>query len=183
LEDETAVIRRAQQQDRAACDALVQRYREPVYRLAYLLVGDAHVADDITQQTFLRAFGHLDRFDTRRPLRPWLLQITRNLARNRHRAFKRYVQAMQRFALAQPEPERVETQVQAQQQATHLWQVVRRLPAPQQELIYLRFFLDLSVEETAAVLDLPPGTVKSRTHRTLRRLRGLIDRYAPELAP
>jgi RNA polymerase sigma-70 factor (ECF subfamily) len=58
---------------------------------------------------------------------------------------------------------------------------VRRLSAHEQEVVYLRYFLDLSEAEMSAALDVPPGTVKSRLHRALRRLRMVVDEEFPAL--
>jgi RNA polymerase sigma-70 factor (ECF subfamily) len=65
--------------------------------------------------------------------------------------------------------------------ADALWQAVRRLSMADQEVIYLRCFLELSVDETAQVLGIAPGTVKSRNSRALARLRAVVEREFPEL--
>jgi RNA polymerase sigma-70 factor (ECF subfamily) len=68
-----------------------------------------------------------------------------------------------------------------QLQAQALWQAVRRLPQADQEVVYLRFFLELPEADMAAALDVAPGTVKSRLHRALRRLRAVIEAHYPGL--
>ncbi|MBV9786854.1 MAG: hypothetical protein JOZ51_01680, partial [Chloroflexi bacterium] len=73
LVDQSDLIVRAQQGDGTAWEHLVRQHQDAVFRLAYLLLGDADDADDVAQETFIRAFGALDRFDPSRPLRPWLL--------------------------------------------------------------------------------------------------------------
>ena len=62
-----------------------------------------------------------------------------------------------------------------------MWEAIRRLPDQEQEVIYLRFMLALSVRETAEVLNIPPGTVKSRLSRALRRLKGVVQHHFPLL--
>ena len=84
--DEATLIRHAANGDAAAWEPLVLAHQEAVFRLSYLLLGDPDDAEDIAQETFLRAWNHLKRFDTTRPLRPWLLSIASNLARNRLRS-------------------------------------------------------------------------------------------------
>jgi RNA polymerase sigma-70 factor (ECF subfamily) len=74
-----------------------------------------------------------------------------------------------------------EGEVVEQHQAQALWRAVRRLETGDQEVIYLRYFLELPVEETAAVLQVAPGTVKSRLHRALHRLRAVIETEFPQL--
>ena len=181
--EEADLIRRARQGDDAAWEALVELHREAVFRLGYLLLGDPHDADDVAQEAFIRAYRALKSFDTTRPLRPWLLRIATNLARNRYRALGRYVAALRRWVQSEPETAvHAETQTSQQMEAQVLWQAVRRLTQTDQEIIYMRYFLELSVGETAEALDIAPGTAKSRLHRALKHLRAVVDREFPSLA-
>ena len=183
---EADLIRQARDGDETAYAQLVDRYREAVFRLAYLMLTDRHEAEDVAQDTFIRAFYRLHQFDDTRgtSIRSWLLAIAVNLAKNRQRSAGRYVKVIQRFAGHDPErtyhvsAEAVTTQ---QQDALTLWQAVQQLRASEQEVIYCRFFLDLTVAETAGALNLREGTVKSRLHRALNRLRGVIQRDFPEI--
>jgi RNA polymerase sigma-70 factor (ECF subfamily) len=179
---ESELIERARRGDGAAWERLVREYQEAVFRLAYLLLGDGAEADDVAQEAFIRAFRALGRFDTSRPLRPWLLKITANLARNRRRALGRSLAALRRLLQAAPlqEPS-IERWAQQQHEARTLWQAVRRLNGADQEVIYLRYFLELTVEESAEALGVAPGTVKSRLHRALGRLRDVAEREFPGL--
>lgn len=168
----------------AGWEAIVGRNQEAVFRLAYLLLGDADEAQDVTQETFIRAYRALDRFDASRPMRPWLLRIAANLARNRSRAVGRYLAALGRALRAEPEPaghSTVEAISVQELEAQALWQAVRRLARADQEVIYLRFFLELPESEMASALSVAPGTVKSRLHRALRRLRTVIEASDPGL--
>ena len=65
--------------------------------------------------------------------------------------------------------------------AQNLWRIVRKLDHADQKVIYLRYFLELSEEEAAAALDIPRGTVKSRLHRAVNRLRDKLDQEHSEL--
>ncbi len=176
---EADLIRRARAGDDAACEQLVREHQQAVFRLAYLFVGSAADAEDVAQEVFIKALKALDRFDEARPLRPWLLSITANTARNRRRAFGRYVAALRRLIV--PEVS-IAAQVDARLEAQALWQAVRRLSAADQEVIYLRYFLELSVTEAAEAMQVEPGTVKSRLSRALGRLRDVIERDFPLLA-
>lgn len=177
---EAQQIRLARQGNQAAWEALMRAHQEPVFRLAYLLLGDPDEAEDIAQETFLRAYKALKRFDTERPLRPWLLRIASNLAHNRHRSVGRYLAALMRFA--QQDPDHIKsTTINPDDESQTLWQAVRKMTRPFQEVIYLRYFLDMSENEMVEALDVPPGTVKSRLHRALSNLRGIIERDYPEL--
>jgi RNA polymerase sigma-70 factor (ECF subfamily) len=179
---EADLVRQARTGSDAAWEALIQQHQEAVFRLAYLLTGDATDAEDVAQEAFIRAFHALDRFDSARPWRPWVLSIAANLARNRRRAIGRYLANLSRFARMNPEPVlNPEGQVAEQHRARTLWQAVRRLELPDQEVIYLRYFLELPVEETAAVLQVAEGTIKSRLHRALNRLRAVVEAEFPQL--
>lgn len=179
---ESELIDRARQGNAEAWETLVREHQQAVYRLAYLILGDAHEAEDVAQEAFIRAFRALDRFDSERPLRPWLLQITANAARNQRRAISRYLASMRKLVQAAPEAAPgIAGGSLAQLEAEVLWQAVRRLSRADQEIIYLRYFLDLSEAETVSVLGVAPGTAKSRLHRALNRLRAVVEREFPGL--
>ena len=180
--NEQTLISDARNGSQAAWGALVRQYEEGVFRLAYLLLGNADDARDVAQETFLRAFRSLEQFDAERPLQPWLLQIAKNLARNRLLSIKRYRSAWARWFGRQAEETKSTVEVASSAvDADLVWQAVRRLRQSDQEIIYLRYFLGCSVAETAEILDIAEGTVKSRHARTLNRLKQVIESDFPEL--
>ncbi len=180
--DESTLIRRAANGDPAAWEPLMRTHQQAVFRLSYLLLGDSDDAEDVAQETFLRAWNHLRRFDPSRPLRPWLLSIASNLAGNRRRSAGRYLAAITRAFRHEPPPPSLEEKNARQAEAEHLWQAVQTLSLPDQKIIYLRYFLDLSVSETAGVLQVAEGTVKSRLSRALEKLRAIINQDFPALS-
>jgi RNA polymerase sigma-70 factor (ECF subfamily) len=178
-------IRRAREGDEQAWEAIVRGHQEGVFRLAYLYLRDAREAEDVTQRAFIRAYENIDQFENDRHLRPWLLSIAANLAKNRQRSLGRYWAALRRFGAQVISPgaynsrgRRTEPPVQSE---SELWHAIKRLSQMEQEIIYLRFFLDMSVRETAGTLGVAEGTVKSRLHRALQRLRGVIEAEFPGL--
>lgn len=180
--DEPELIRRARQGESPAWTALMRQHQEPIFRYAYLLTGDAAEAEDIAQETFIRAYRALERFDSQRPMRPWLLRIAANLASNRRRSLGRYFAALQRtFQQERPTQQGVEEQSRQANQAHEVWEAVRQLKPSDAQVIYLRYFLELSVDETAQALNVPAGTVKSRLHRASERLRQVIEQRYPGL--
>jgi RNA polymerase sigma-70 factor (ECF subfamily) len=183
--NETELVARARQGEQAAWSTLIEQHQTAVFRLAYLLLANTDEAKDVAQETFIRAFQALSHFDSARPLRPWLLSITTNLARNQRRAIGRYLAAVGRFFQIGAEPPLAANpgEIHLQQwEAQQLWQAVRRLGHKDQEIIYLRYFLELSVAETAEITRLPSGTIKSRLHRSLGRLRAVLETEFPNLA-
>jgi len=180
--DESTLVRHAANGDAAAWTSLMVIHQEAVFRLAYLLLGDPDDAEDIAQDSFLRAWRHLRSFDAERPLRPWLLSITANLARNRRRSAGRYFAALMRAFREGPDPERVEELSAQKFQAHELWKAVQKLGMLDQQIVYLRYFLDLPVAETAQILQVAEGTVKSRLSRALEKLRKIIQQDFPVLS-
>ena len=180
--DESTLIRHAANGDASAWEPLVHAHQQAVFRLAYLLLGDPDDAEDIAQETFLRAWNHLKRFDQTRPLKPWLLSITANLSRNRRRSAGRYLAALTRAFRDEPAPASVEDKSAQYMEANDLWKAVQNLNEPDQQIVYLRYFMDLSVAETAQVLQVAEGTVKSRLSRALEKLRVIIKQDFPVFA-
>ncbi len=180
--DDLTLIRRALGGDLAAWEPLIAAHEEAVFRLAYLFLGDPDEAADVAQETFVRAWRHLNHFDVNRSLRPWLLSIAANLARNQRRSAGRYLAALTRALRADPRlPKNVEEKSTQHQQANELWKAVQVLNSMDQQIIYLRYFLDLSMDETAQVLEIAAGTVKSRLSRALVKLRAIIRQDFPDL--
>ena len=133
----------------------------------------------------MRAFRSLDRFDSKRPLRPWLMRITMNQARNRRRSVGRYLAAVERWfrlegRLGTPSGASPESPL-THDDAAVLREAVSKLNRRDQEVVYFRFFLGLGETETAATLAVPEGTVKSRLSRALARLRIIVEGEYPGL--
>lgn len=176
------LVSRARAGDEEAFERLVRAHQETVFRLAYLLSGDADEASDVAQETFVAAHRALSHFDTTRALRPWLLSIAANLAHNRRRSLRRYLSALHKLPLLDPVVvPSTEAQAAAHMEAESLWHAVRQLRASDQQIIYLRYYLGLSVEETSHSLNIEPGTVKSRLSRALKRLRAVVQSECPLL--
>lgn len=174
---ETDLIDQSRRGSPDAWEALTRLHQEAVFRLAYLLLGDPDDAEDVAQETFVRAYYALDRFDVTRPLRPWLLRIASNLARNRRRSIGRYFAQLNRFAR---EPE-APAQTVARDDSHTLWLAIQRLNEDFRQAIYMRYFLDMTETEMAQSLGVAPGTVKSRLHRAVTALRKVIAQDFPHL--
>jgi RNA polymerase sigma-70 factor (ECF subfamily) len=179
---EADLISRVRSGDLTAWETIMQEQQEAIFRLAYLLLGDVGDAEDVAQEVFIRAYRYLHTFDSSRPLRPWLLGITANIARNRRRSIGRYVYHLARMArLTPPDVIDPEQETARRAEANLLWKAVRRLSADDQEIIYLRYFMEYSVDEVAETLNIAAGTVKSRLSRALERLRGVARAEFPML--
>lgn len=176
--DDSTLVARAQRGDRAAFEEIVQRYQQIAFRTAYLITGTAADAEDAAQEGFVKAYKALYRFRLDAPLRPWLLRIVANEARNRTRSAGRRHQLELRLTDdfrpgdAAPSPEAV---VVAGDERRRLLEMVNALSEDDRTVIAARYFLELDGEETAASLGIAVGTVKSRLSRALSRLRARME--------
>ena len=172
--EDAELIARARSGDVTAYESIVRRYQDVAVRTAHLICPETD-ADDAVQEAFLKAFDALPRFREGAPLRPWLLRIVANEARNRRRSAGRRQGLALRAAEADlpstrtdPGPEHA---VRAAEDRAELLAALNGLRDEDREIIGARFLLDLSEAETAETLGIPRGTVKSRTSRALGRLR------------
>ena len=171
---EETLVERARRGDLAAFEALVLAYQSLAFRTAFVIAGDAADAEEAAQDAFVKAHAALHRFREGAPFRPWLLAIVANEARNRLRSAGRRTGLALRVAEerrpddAVPSPEAA---LLDSERRERLRAAIERLPDPAREAVACRYLLDLSEEETAAALDCPRGTVKSRLSRALDRLR------------
>jgi RNA polymerase sigma factor (sigma-70 family) len=176
--DETDLIRRAKRGDTHAYEELVHAHQGIAFRTAYVVAGNATDAEDAAQDGFVKAWRALGRFREGAPFRPGLLRIVANEARNRRRSAGRRAHLALRAATEQPSgdaaPSPEAAFLSAAQRET-LLAAVNELPEDQRSVISLRYFVGLSEHEVAEALDLPQGTVKSRTSRALERLRESYD--------
>lgn len=171
--EDADLIARARTGDVAAYEELVRRYQDVAMRTAHLVCPEAD-ADDAVQESFLKAFAALPRFREGAPLRPWLLRIVANEARNRRRSAGRRQGLALRAAETQPRDGAVpgpEAVVIAAEARAELLAALGTLRDADREVLGARYLLDLTEAETAETLGLPRGTVKSRTSRALARLR------------
>jgi RNA polymerase sigma-70 factor (ECF subfamily) len=178
--DDAELVLRAQRGDLSAYQELMQMYQALAFRTAFVIVGSAADAEEAVQDGFTKAYLALGRFRRGNPFRPWLLTIVANEARNRRRSAGRRQALSLRAAddarLSDPAPP-ADTAVLSRERNEQLLVAVDGLPEEQRLVVLCRFILDLSEAETAAVLGLRAGTVKSRLSRALDRLREEVPRH------
>jgi RNA polymerase sigma-70 factor (ECF subfamily) len=167
---EAELIARARDGDAAAYAALIRRHQDVAFRTAMLITGHAQDAEEAAQDGFLKAWRALGRFRDGEPLRPWLLTIVANEARNRRRSAGRRERLALRAAAAEVPPGPEEPRLGTGELAAALG----RLRHDDRVVIGCRYLLSLSEAETAAALGVARGTVKSRLSRALERLRAEV---------
>lgn len=158
-EPEPQTVRAAQRGDLRAFERLVRGYQPPVWRLACHLVRDEALAEDVTQETFVRVYRFLPKYRGDSKFSTWLFSIARNCARDELRRAERRERTTRKAESAEP--------VVSPDLALHM--VVReqlaRLPAELREPLVLIDVFACSYAEVAKMLGAPEGTIKSRVHR------------------
>jgi RNA polymerase sigma-70 factor (ECF subfamily) len=177
--DEAEAVDRAKAGDVNAYEWLVRQHSASAIRLAASICGSAADAEDATQEAFLKAFKALDRFRSDGAIRPWLLRIVANEAKNVRRAGTRRTALVGRAGAvgAQP-PLSPEEYVVADESSKAVLHALACLGERDRLVIGYRYFGELSEFEMAQALGCRPGTVKSRLARAVARLRPALASIA-----
>ena len=177
LNDEAALVERARHGDLEAYQVLVRMHQDAAVRLAATVSGGWGDPEAAAQEALVKAYGALSRFRQGAPFGPWLFRIVVNEARNARRSGQRRRQLVERLghSMAPDATTSPETALLDADERRLLVAAVQRLPRRQREAVACRYFLELSEAETAEVLGIAPGTVKSRVSRALRKLRADLD--------
>jgi RNA polymerase sigma-70 factor (ECF subfamily) len=171
-----ALVRAAQAGDMSAFSDLFDRYYDVVFRYVLFRMNDRTLAEDITQETFLRALRRISSVTYQgRDIGAWFVTIARNLIFD-HVKSSRYRLESTTSDIIELSPSTHGPEQQVLDLATNeeLLRCVRKLNADQQECISLRFLQGLSVAETAKIMDRNEGAVKALQHRAVRRLAQLL---------
>jgi RNA polymerase sigma-70 factor, ECF subfamily len=177
-DDESPLVRAAQAGDGRAFAEIVRRYQRAMYRVAYGFVRSPADADDVAQETFVRAYQALGRFRVGEPLYPWLARIASNTALSLLRRRRRkpetplepLLEAGQQWGTDDDPADRVASA----EQARHLREAMAELKPEHQAVLVLRVVEDLSYDEIAKALAVPAGTVMSRLSRARAELKAKL---------
>lgn len=176
LDDEDELIRLAQAGDGAAFGRLYDRYLPSIYRYTYSKTSSRSAAEDLTSETFLRAFRAI----ARRPrahlnFAAWLITIARNVVIDHHRSgWSRLAVVTDEVDPQVDESMGPEQSALASMSTATVRAALTRLPDDQRECLVLRFFTGLSINETAVAMDRTDGAIKQLQFRATNRLRRLI---------
>lgn len=175
------LIRRFQRGQTRMFDALFERYKDYVYRVAFFTLRHVTEAEDATQETFLDVLRALPNYDVEGAARfeTWLYRVTVNRCRMRMRRklppSLEWDEAAEVFAdLPDVVNEQPETALLRQERERHLWRRVDCLPEEHRQVLLLRYAYDFSYQEIASAVGISVGTVKSRLHTAHRKLRHLM---------
>jgi RNA polymerase sigma-70 factor (ECF subfamily) len=158
---------------------LVRQYQLKAVRVAFLIIHDEGLAQEVVQNAFLRTAERIEQFDRKRPFEPWFMRIVVNDA---IKAVKRgpslvSIDAGEDTFQTQlqsqlPSPEEMVTMTERNEA---VWQALTRLTPKQRAAVVMRYYLELSEAEMAKELEIAPGTVKWRLHTARERLRQMLE--------
>ena len=173
--DERGLVAQAQRGDREAFRRLVEMYAPVVGRTTRALLADRGEAEDAEQEAWVDVWRGLPRFEMGRPFRPWLLAMVSNRC---HMKVRRRTLDTVPYDSEVVEHAPVEQEGPGPELDGELHEALARLDEEQRRVLALRFYADLQLDEIAEVLGVPLGTVKSRLHRGLGMLRGLLSAHS-----
>ena len=176
--EETELVLRAQRGERNAFSELVRIHAQGVFNVVYRMCGDASIAEDAAQETFIRAWQNFASYRPRTPLRNWLYRIAFNagmdMLRKQKRILPNDIEDLQ-LADERPGPESLVSQ---QERTALVQEAVLSLPEASRAVLVLREYEGMSYHEIADALDIPVGTVMSRLNYARKLLK---DKLKPSL--
>ena len=167
------LVEKVKSGDRRAFSELVKRHQRGVLRLSLRFVRDMDTAEDVAQESFIKAYEKLASFEARASFKSWLFQIVVNTARNKLREFRRPTVDIDKVHLAvgaTAEKALVHTAV-----ADLLQDEVDKLPIKQKTALMLRVYEDMSFKEIAEIMDCPYDTAKANYRHALLKLRQTFE--------
>ncbi|MEP7134449.1 MAG: sigma-70 family RNA polymerase sigma factor [Chloroflexota bacterium] len=180
MTDENAWVLQAQQGNDDAFTQLVEAYQKPVYNLCYRMLGEPETAEDAAQETFLRAYQNLHRYDSARSFGTWILSIAAHYCIDRLRKKKFSVFSMDAededgtpFEVADPASPDPEAESVKKEDRARLHLMLKDLDDTDRAAVIMRYWYDYSEVEIAQSLKLTVSAVKSRLHRSRKALAGM----------
>ena len=187
-ENESEWLVRAQKGDDQAFARLVELYQRPVYNLCYRMLGNPGDAEDAAQETFLRAYKNLRRYDSDRPFATWLLSIASHFCIDQLRKRRAQLLSIEgplpaHPALMSENTDGPEEQATASERQERVQQLLDTLPDDYKQAVVLRYWYDMSYEEIAEVMESSVSAIKSRLFRARRQMAevGTEEGFLPQL--
>ena len=175
------VVRDVRSGDRDAFGRLVHAYQGRLFGLVVMMVREPAGAEEVTQNAFIRAYMHLDRYDESRPFYPWLASIAVRLAQNwlRHRGRTVLREGTSLDVVSEPGlTDNTLAALIADERSRRLWQAVAALPSGERTAVFLYYRDEMAVADIAQALGVTTGTIKTFLFRARRHLRGLLEAEA-----
>lgn len=166
--------------DREAFADIVDAYKDKIYQLGYRMLGNAHEAEDIVQETFLKVFANLEKYDPSHKFSTWIYRIGTNLCIDRLRKRKSVYsldaevaggEGSDGYSMLAGKDDTPEDQAMLSETRVQIRNAIEELPEKYRSVVVLRYFHDLSLQEISHILGMPVTTIKTRVHRGREYLR------------
>jgi RNA polymerase sigma-70 factor (ECF subfamily) len=181
FQDDAEIIRQCQLDDQRAYTALVEKYQERAFWVAYNMLGNSEEARDVVQEAFVRVFRAIHRFDFNMSFYTWLYRIVSNLAIDQLRKLKRRrpvrLDDIGEQAGESPESEAPSARLEESELKREVHQVLGELPPHYKAVLVLRDLEGLSCKEIAAVTGASHPTVRWRLHTARKLFKEKWNRY------
>ena len=172
---ESEVIKQVKKGNREAYQVIVERYMQRAYYIALGFVRNSQDAMDISQDSFIKAFRKIKRFDSEKSFFPWFYKLLKNLCLDhiKRRSRVREIPLDEARVLKEEREDREMKEI--------LWRGIEKLSFEQKEVIILRYFQQFSYKEIAEITSKPVGTVMSSLYYAKKRLKEAIKKFlSPE---
>jgi len=176
---ENEIIQSVLNGDREKFALFVEKYKGPVYNLVYRLTGSRHDAEDLAQETFIKAYKSLNIFKTKKKFFSWLYTIAINLTRNHLKKRKPLlVENVEDIKSNNRQTDNPEINLIKHEQAQALASIIQKLPIALREAVILRYYFYLPFEEISRILCISLSGAKMRVYRGLEKMENLMERKA-----
>ncbi|WEK53765.1 MAG: RNA polymerase sigma factor SigW [Candidatus Cohnella colombiensis] len=181
---ETRLARLARKGDQRAFAELVDIYTDKLFHLGYRMTGNRQEAEDVVQETFLRVYKNLDRYDENQKLSTWIYRIATNLCIDRLRkrraiysldAESSDYDGLDGYSMLPSDNRTPESELILSETQRIVQEGIATLPAKYKSVMILRYLQDMSLQEISDVMDIPVTTVKTRVHRGREFIRKRLE--------
>jgi RNA polymerase sigma-70 factor (ECF subfamily) len=180
--EESLWLYRSKHGDSDAFARLVEIYQRPVYSLCYRMLGNAEDAEDAAQESFLRAYKSMNRYDSNRPFSTWLLSIAAHYCIDQLRKQRYRIVSFEELPIPELPSNSIghEEKISRKESQNRVRQLLNILKPTDRAIVILYYWYDYSYEEICKTLSLTPGAVKSRLHRARRAMSKKWLEHYPE---
>ncbi len=181
---DTRLVKLALKGDQRAFAEIVDLYKDKIFHLGYRMLSNRHEAEDVVQETFLRVYKSLDRYDPKQKFSTWIYRIATNLCIDRLRKRKPSFSldaelndqdSADGYALIPGDERTPESEYLLTETQQLIHQAIDSLPDKYKTVMILRYLQELSLQEISDVMDMPVTTIKTRVHRGREFLRKKLE--------
>ena len=181
---EARLAKLARNGDRNAFAELVELYKDKIFHLAYRMLNNKQEAEDAVQETFLRVYTNLHRYDENQKFSTWIFRIGTNLCIDKLRRRKQTYsldaemtdgEGNDYYAMLPSDEDTPEKQLIVSETQAQIHRAIETLPEKYKSVVILRYLHDMSLQEISDVLDMPVTTIKTRVHRGREYLRKRLE--------